>query len=151
MLQNFYHSLYFPDSETGETFACDAIIANPPSFAAPHLAEAFGLPLMLSFSTYRDMDRIEVYSPSLSHGMVAHSTMGSSACQHQANERISATQQLSVLRPCRIDDMARAGVCREQVSNEDPGDPPISKPGRGRIGGQTQDSIHVLLVSERYS
>jgi hypothetical protein len=50
MLQSFYHSLYYPNPEAGQSFACDALIANPPSFAAPHLAEAFGLPLMLSFS-----------------------------------------------------------------------------------------------------
>lgn len=50
ILQNLYYSLYYPNPETGENFACDAIIANPPSFAAVHLAEAFGLPLMFSFS-----------------------------------------------------------------------------------------------------
>ncbi|KAJ9109077.1 hypothetical protein QFC21_000405 [Naganishia friedmannii] len=50
MLQSFYHSVYYPNPEAGESFACDALIANPPSFAAPHLAEAFGLPLMLSFT-----------------------------------------------------------------------------------------------------
>ncbi|KAJ9125420.1 hypothetical protein QFC22_000381 [Naganishia vaughanmartiniae] len=36
--------------KAGQSFVCDALIANPPSFAAPHLAEAFGLPLMLSFT-----------------------------------------------------------------------------------------------------
>lgn len=112
MLQNFYHSLYFPDPETGKAFACDAIIANPPSFAAPHLAEAFGLPLMLSFSRWKTGLSEEMSKPPVvSYGMVTDSAMGSSACQYQAVERISSTHQLSVFRPCRIDDLARAGLC----------------------------------------
>lgn len=92
MMQNFYYSLYYPNPETGETFACDAIIANPPSFAAPHLAEAFGLPLMLSFSECPDLKR--GYRCTADHlasdGMVAYGAMAASARQHQAIQRIAA-------------------------------------------------------------
>lgn len=36
--------------QSGATFAADAIISNPPSFAHIHCAEALGIPLLLSFS-----------------------------------------------------------------------------------------------------
>ena len=114
MLQNFYHSLYFPDAETGKAFACDAIIANPPSFAAPHLAEAFGLPLMLSFSKCNLQDRPRPQSADLlepSYGMVTDSAMGPSPCEYQTIECIVPTWQLFVFRSCRIDDLARPGIC----------------------------------------
>jgi hypothetical protein len=31
-------------------FVCDAIIANPPSFAPPHIAERLGIPLHMMFT-----------------------------------------------------------------------------------------------------
>ncbi|KAK0227822.1 UDP-Glycosyltransferase/glycogen phosphorylase [Armillaria fumosa] len=39
-----------PCPRTGRTFTADAIIANPPSFAHIHCAEALGIPLLLSFT-----------------------------------------------------------------------------------------------------
>jgi hypothetical protein len=48
---------------TKTPFVADAIIANPPSFAPPHIAERLGIPLHMMFtyvslivpsSTYRD-------------------------------------------------------------------------------------------------
>ncbi|WVQ83693.1 hypothetical protein IAT38_005837 [Cryptococcus sp. DSM 104549] len=50
MLEGFYKSTYSPDPETGEPFAADAIISNPPAFAHVHVAEALGLPLLMSFT-----------------------------------------------------------------------------------------------------
>lgn len=50
MLQGFYHSIYSPDPVTSRPFAADAIISNPPAFAHCHIAEAFGLPLHMTFS-----------------------------------------------------------------------------------------------------
>lgn len=49
MLEGFYHSCYEPH-HSGRPFAADAIISNPPSFAHVHVAEALGLPLIMSFS-----------------------------------------------------------------------------------------------------
>lgn len=53
MLHRFLRSIYYPDEQTGRSFAADAIIANPPSFAHVHIAEMTGLPLVISFSEYR--------------------------------------------------------------------------------------------------
>lgn len=50
MLDGFYRSTYSPDELSGRAFAADAIIANPPSFAHFHVAEALGIPLHMSFS-----------------------------------------------------------------------------------------------------
>lgn len=52
MMENFYLSTHYPDPVTGRSFVADALLCNPPSFAHVHLAEAFGLPLMISFSEY---------------------------------------------------------------------------------------------------
>ena len=38
------------DGPNGQPFIADAIIANPPSFAHIHIAEALGIPLQISFS-----------------------------------------------------------------------------------------------------
>jgi sterol 3beta-glucosyltransferase len=54
MLHRFLRSIYYPDEQTGRSFAADAIIANPPSFAHVHIAEMTGLPLVISFSEYRE-------------------------------------------------------------------------------------------------
>ncbi len=50
MLQGFFKSIFSPDPVTSRPFAADAIISNPPAFAHCHLAEAFGLPLHMTFS-----------------------------------------------------------------------------------------------------
>ncbi|KZT54368.1 glycosyltransferase family 1 protein [Calocera cornea HHB12733] len=50
MLDGFYASLTAPDAKTRRPFVADAIIANPPSFAHVHVAEALGLPLLMSFT-----------------------------------------------------------------------------------------------------
>jgi hypothetical protein len=53
MLHSFYLSTFSPDQETGTPFAVDAIISNPATFAAEHLAEMGGIPLVMSFSTFQ--------------------------------------------------------------------------------------------------
>ncbi|KAL7410756.1 hypothetical protein BDY24DRAFT_398395 [Mrakia frigida] len=50
IMNGCYKASFSPDPETGRSFAADALIANPPSFAHIHLAEALGLPLQLSFT-----------------------------------------------------------------------------------------------------
>jgi hypothetical protein len=50
MLEGFWESTFAPDPVTGKPFAVDAIISNPPAFGHVHIAEALGVPLMLSFS-----------------------------------------------------------------------------------------------------
>ena len=51
MLDGFWESTFHPDPVSGKPFAVDAIISNPPAFAHIHIAEALGVPLMMSFST----------------------------------------------------------------------------------------------------
>ncbi|KAG8929704.1 hypothetical protein FRC02_005216 [Tulasnella sp. 418] len=50
MLDGCWKSCYEPDEVTGQLFAADAIISNPPAFAHVHCAEALGIPLQLSFT-----------------------------------------------------------------------------------------------------
>lgn len=50
MLKGFYNSCCDPDQVTEKPFAADVIISNPPAFAHIHVAEALGLPLIISFS-----------------------------------------------------------------------------------------------------
>jgi sterol 3beta-glucosyltransferase len=52
MLDGFWESTFAPDPVTGKPFAVDAIISNPPAFGHVHIAEALGVPLMLSFSKH---------------------------------------------------------------------------------------------------
>lgn len=50
MLEGCWGSCITPDPLTGDPFVADAIIANPPSFAHVHCAEALGIPLHLMFT-----------------------------------------------------------------------------------------------------
>ncbi|ETS85123.1 hypothetical protein PFICI_03148 [Pestalotiopsis fici W106-1] len=50
MLKGFWESCLAEDQETGVPFVADAIIANPPSFAHVHCAEALGIPCHLVFT-----------------------------------------------------------------------------------------------------
>jgi hypothetical protein len=50
MLDKFWHSCITPDPSTGSPFVADAIIANPPSFAHIHCAQALGIPVHLMFT-----------------------------------------------------------------------------------------------------
>ncbi|KAF8606119.1 UDP-Glycosyltransferase/glycogen phosphorylase [Ceratobasidium sp. AG-I] len=52
MLERCWRSCYEPDdiSEGSASFAADAIISNPPTFAHIHCAEALGIPLLMSFT-----------------------------------------------------------------------------------------------------
>lgn len=49
-LRGFSHAVSYSDQLTRRSFAADAIISNPPAFAHIHLAEAYGLPLLLTFT-----------------------------------------------------------------------------------------------------
>ena len=50
MLKGFWNSCISPDADTQSPFIADAIIANPPSFAHVHCAEALGAPLHMMFT-----------------------------------------------------------------------------------------------------
>ncbi|RDB19239.1 Sterol 3-beta-glucosyltransferase UGT80A2 [Hypsizygus marmoreus] len=50
MINGCWLSCHASCPKTGRTFAADAIISNPPSFAHVHCAEALGIPLLLSFT-----------------------------------------------------------------------------------------------------
>ncbi|QKD56929.2 uncharacterized protein FOBCDRAFT_262581 [Fusarium oxysporum Fo47] len=50
MLHKCWKSCIEPDELTGQSFVADAIIANPPSFAHIHCAQALGVPLHLMFT-----------------------------------------------------------------------------------------------------
>lgn len=50
MINGCWKSCYEPDDVSGQIFAADAIISNPPAFAHVHCAEALGIPLLLTFS-----------------------------------------------------------------------------------------------------
>ncbi|KAH8653737.1 sterol glucosyltransferase [Xylariales sp. PMI_506] len=50
MLDGCWRSCIEPDPETGLRFVADAIIANPPSFAHIHCAEALAIPVHLMFT-----------------------------------------------------------------------------------------------------
>ena len=50
MLQGCWNSCLEPDPKSGVPFVADAIIANPPSFAHVHCAQALGIPVHLMFT-----------------------------------------------------------------------------------------------------
>lgn len=50
MLDGCWSSCIEPDTFTGNPFVADAIIANPPSFAHVHCAQALGIPIQLMFT-----------------------------------------------------------------------------------------------------
>ena len=50
MLHGCWQSCIEPDLKTQQPFVADAIIANPPSFAHVHCAQALGIPLHLMFT-----------------------------------------------------------------------------------------------------
>jgi sterol 3beta-glucosyltransferase len=50
MLRGCWSSCVKPDPVSNRPFVADAIIANPPSFAHVHCAEALGIPLHMMFT-----------------------------------------------------------------------------------------------------
>ncbi|KAH6849571.1 hypothetical protein B0T12DRAFT_418528 [Alternaria alternata] len=50
MLEGFWRSCIAPDMMSHEPFVADAIIANPPSFAHVHCAQALGVPVHMMFT-----------------------------------------------------------------------------------------------------
>ena len=50
MLNGCWESCIAPDAATDAPFVADVIIANPPSFAHVHCAQALGVPLHLMFT-----------------------------------------------------------------------------------------------------
>lgn len=50
MLDGFWRSCIHADDRTNAPFVADAIIANPPSFAHVHCAQALGIPVHLMFT-----------------------------------------------------------------------------------------------------
>lgn len=50
MLRGCHEACYRRDEATGLAFVADAIIANPPSFAHVHCAQALGIPVHIMFT-----------------------------------------------------------------------------------------------------
>jgi sterol 3beta-glucosyltransferase len=50
MLGGFWRSCIEPDPKTSKPFVAEAVIANPPSFAHMHCAQALGIPVHLMFT-----------------------------------------------------------------------------------------------------
>lgn len=50
MLRGCWESCVEPDASSGRPFVADVTIANPPSFAHVHCAEALGVPLHIMFT-----------------------------------------------------------------------------------------------------
>lgn len=50
MLQGCWRSCFEPDPEDGTPFIANSIIANPPSFAHIHCAQALSIPLYMVFT-----------------------------------------------------------------------------------------------------
>lgn len=50
ILDGCWRSCIEPDGKSGRPFVADAIIANPPSFAHVHCAQALGIPVHLMFT-----------------------------------------------------------------------------------------------------
>ncbi|KAL3424213.1 sterol glucosyltransferase [Phlyctema vagabunda] len=50
ILEGCWHSCIDPDPKTAKPFIAEAIIANPPSFAHMHCAQALGIPIHLMFT-----------------------------------------------------------------------------------------------------
>ncbi|EGY20852.1 UDP-glucose,sterol transferase [Verticillium dahliae VdLs.17] len=50
MLDGCWEACYHPDPVTNEPFVADAIVANPPSFAHVHCAQALGVPVHIMFT-----------------------------------------------------------------------------------------------------
>lgn len=70
MLDGFWEATFAPDTVTGKPFAVDAIISNPPAFGHVHIAEALGVPLMMSFSrssipSYSQPDECSLLRPAM--------------------------------------------------------------------------------------
>ncbi|PBK62940.1 UDP-Glycosyltransferase/glycogen phosphorylase [Armillaria solidipes] len=65
MIKGCWLSCHSPCPRTWRMFAADAIIANPPSFAHIHCAEALGIPLLLSFNVvgFYFLDLATDYTP----------------------------------------------------------------------------------------
>ncbi|KAL5346861.1 hypothetical protein ACLOAV_008004 [Pseudogymnoascus australis] len=50
MMEGCWNACIEPDQDSGNPFVADAIIANPPSFAHIHCAEALGIPVHIMFT-----------------------------------------------------------------------------------------------------
>lgn len=50
MLSGCWNACIKPDQDSGEPFVANAIIANPPSFAHIHCAQALGIPIHIMFT-----------------------------------------------------------------------------------------------------
>ncbi|RSL48512.1 hypothetical protein CEP54_012866 [Fusarium duplospermum] len=56
MLEKFWHSCLRPDTLTGQPFVANAIIANPPSFAHIHCAQALGWAI-----SSMDLEEVDIF------------------------------------------------------------------------------------------
>lgn len=108
MLEGFWESTFAPDPVSGRPFAVDAIISNPPAFGHVHIAEALGVPLMMSFSTsFLSQPRSHV-SSYVSYALDAFDIIQTPACEHQGDKCRKEYDQLLVIRYGKSVTMARS-------------------------------------------
>lgn len=77
MLEGCWKSCYSPDPDTQKPFVANAIIANPPSFAHVHCAQALGIPLHMMFTM--------PWSPTTAFPHPLANVVGSQVGEGQAN------------------------------------------------------------------
>lgn len=104
MLEGFYQSCFEPDPVSDRPFAASAIISNPPAFAHIHVAEALGLPLLMSFSEHSFKQLSDT-----SDAVVAHWSLRTSTRQCQEDQRRQGSDKLPQLCNGRDIDVARTG------------------------------------------
>ena len=161
MLHSFYLSTFSPDQETGTPFAVDAIISNPPAFAAEHLAEMGGIPLVMSFSTCwvgslggRRVQRlaglkISFLVPQLhSHALVPYDRIQSPSRQRLPIQRRSRSHQLPHVRSRRSHDLARSRRDHQSFSSSRSSPGSVTKRGWTGFGRSVETALHVLLESD---
>ncbi len=167
ILRGCYRATFAPDDLTGQPFAADAIISNPPAFAHVHVAEALGVPLTMSFSgcaAHETRKLADFAALRRSHALVAHDGVLASARRDQAEQRPARADQLSLFRHGRASDLAgvRGSVSRsirphadERETQAEQGDQPLPhvapRPPRDQLGvrpvraGPAQGPVPVLL------
>lgn len=111
MLLNFYKSTFLPCLQTGEPFAADAIISNPPAFGHVHIAEALSIPLTMTFSKLCAVRaRRQLLTAAFhSHAVVEDHIVRASTCTNKAVQRSERSDQLPLFRHGRNAAVAR--VC----------------------------------------
>ena len=146
MLEGFWESTFAPDPVSGKPFAVDAIISNPPAFGHVHIAEALGVPLMLSFSAHSfSLEELWPRAYIHSNAMDPVNILQTSSGQHQRDQRRKEYDQLPILRHGKSTPVAGFGRYHQRVQKCHT----RSRALDTEIGtircGSIEDPLHLLL------